>query len=57
MVLDVACGTGEPGLTIASLANNGKVIKAATNLTINPDALASLAFLTCSSVKLVSFID
>src|SRR5829696_8680855 len=26
VVLDVACGTGEPGLTIASMAKNGKVI-------------------------------
>ncbi len=26
IVLDVACGTGEPGLTIASLARNGRVI-------------------------------
>ncbi|HQY10898.1 MAG: methyltransferase domain-containing protein [Ferruginibacter sp.] len=25
-ILDVACGTGEPGLTIASLLNNGKVV-------------------------------
>ena len=25
-VLDVACGTGEPGLTIAAMAKNGKVI-------------------------------
>lgn len=26
VVLDVACGTGEPGLTIAGMAKNGKVI-------------------------------
>ena len=26
VVLDVACGTGEPGLTIAAMAKNGKVI-------------------------------
>lgn len=26
IVLDVACGTGEPGLTIAAMAKNGKVV-------------------------------
>jgi ubiquinone/menaquinone biosynthesis C-methylase UbiE len=59
IVLDVATGTGEPGLTIAAIAKNGKVIGAdlSENMLLIADANAAAGGLKNFSTKIADICE